>query len=237
MKGALDLSKKAYVKKWFNLLHYEELYERETRCSNEKDDPSFYLVELENLDQLRETVQERDLNDESRPVVLKFSKTFGDKDSIHAFLDNFKQMDYVSLIQNSLSCTLKGNITEKRMKKVKQENKKFFIGYLLIRCYLNDSIISSQKLEFIDCNETQTLWKVDNKRKSFFPLMRYNILELVLNQEFERKYQLIVQLQPPLFDESEQLLKPFEPLYKKDRGLNEDQMNTIEKVKYGIILF
>jgi len=224
--------KKNYIKKWFYLLHLEEVYEKENIITNEKEDSSFYMIELDNFDELREYLKQNCQNDSARPIILKFSKIFEDKTTIHSFLDGVKIMDYVSLYQNSLSCTLKGNVTEKRMKKLKQEDKKFYAASLMIRCYINQSILNSEKLEFVNSNEMQTLWKLEYKRKTFFPLMRFNLLELVLNPNLQHHYELIVQLKSPQFEEDENKLKPFELLYKKKRDLNEDQINTIERVNF-----
>ena len=222
--------KKAYIKNWFNLLHIEENFERESITNNEKEDSSFYMIGLDNFDELREFLKQNSQTDSARPIILKFSKSFEDKTLIHNFLDNIRPMDYVSLQQTTLSCTLKGNVIEKRMKKMKQEDKKFFIGSLLVKCYINDTAINLEKFEIVNSNEMQTLWKLEPKRKSFFPLMRYNLLELVLNPNSQRLYELIVELQPPRFDEDSSKLKPFELLYKNKRGSNEDQANTIERV-------
>jgi len=222
--------KKAYLKKWFNLLHLEESYERDLYSTNEKEDSSFYMIELENFDELKEHVKQNLNQEPHKPIILKFSKNFDNKDSIHNFLDNFKPMDYVGLIQSSLSCTLRGNIVEKRMKKIKQEDKKFFLGYLFVRCFVNEANINPEKIENINSNEIQTLWRIENKRKSFFPLMRYNLLELAVNPEYQRLYELIVENQIPQFDNDPEKLKPFEALYKKKRGSNLDQMTAIERV-------
>lgn len=227
----LDFQRRTYLKKWFSLLQMEEAYEMDSRATNEKEDQNFYMVELDNFDELKKFMQQEDPSDQPRSIILKFSKSFENKDSIYAFLDTIKQSDYVSLVQNSLSSSLKGHVTEKKMKKVKEGTKKYYFGYVLVRCYPNDSNLNIQKLENIDSNEVHTMWRIDNKRRSFFPLMRFNMIELVLNAEKKHHYELLVELQPPQFDENKEALKQFEPIYKKKRVLNDDQINTIEKVK------
>lgn len=234
-------AKKEYLQKWFNLLHLEEAYERELYSTNGKEDSALEMIELENFDELREHVKQNLKQEPPKAIVLKFSKNFEDKDSVHGFLDNFKPMDYVGLTQSSLSCTLRGNVVEKRMKKIKQEDgKKYFLAYICIRCYINEANINPEKFDLIDLNDTQTFWKLENKRKNFFPLMRGNLLELIVNPDYQRLYELIVENRIPQFDEDLEKFKPFETLYKKKRGSNADQINAIQRClqtkDYNIVL-
>lgn len=232
----LDITRKTYLKKWFSLLQLEEAFEMESRATNEREDQNFYMVELDNFDELQKLMKQENTPDQPKSIILKFSKSFPDKDSIYAFLDTIKQSDYVTLSQNSLSSTLKGHVTEKKMKKVKEGTKKFYFGYVLVRCYPNDSNLNISKLEEIDSNEIHTMWRIDNKRRSFFPSMRFNMIELMFNAEYKHHYELLVELRPPQFDNNKEALKQFEILYKKKRGLNDDQIDTIEKVRIRCII-
>jgi hypothetical protein len=229
----LDEKKRQYAKKWIKLIQLEESFENQIKEDNEKEDPSFYLLELENFDDFKEHVYKSAKEENIPSITLRFSKSFPDKDALHSFLDAFKQSEQVSLTQSSLSCTVKGYLSEKKIKKIKENDQKHYIGVLNVRCNFSDSTINLGRLESLDTNEIHTYWRVINKKKSFFPFMRGNLAELLLSDECKRHRELIVDLVKPTFEEDTGQLKKYEHLYKDKRRSNDDQIEAIEKVTFA----
>lgn len=50
-------------------------------------------------------------------MILKFTKTFEDKNSLHTYLESFKQGDSLNLYQSTLSYTIRGYLQEKKIRK------------------------------------------------------------------------------------------------------------------------
>lgn len=212
------------------LIQIEDYHDNEQKINNESEDPSFYLVTLDNFEEFKNALKIEKNSSNETFITLRFVKSFQDKISLHTFLDYFRQNESVSLSQATLSCTIRGYLNEKKIKKITESNLKCFHAYLHVRCQAGDYVINTEKLDSINPNEIHTVWRIGLQKRKFYPFMRANLVDMLLNPDTQRQRELIVDLKEPSYEEKNSVISQHLTSKIDKKNINEDQFNAIEKV-------
>lgn len=244
MKQQITKEEKNYVLKWMNLLKMEENFEKRKNYSmktttkkflENQINTNFYddelVFQLESIERLKDILYT--LNFKSKilddKIIISFCKSSNNNDEILNSYEKLSAIDHANIRQPETKISIKCFI---EYKKIYQKEKEFFLKFEA-RVLVQEIINNIQKFNsFIDLDNTSFKFFIERVDKTYYPNLRSNVFDMVLNSEKKPIKDLIIYDQPNTFENSKMFeYCSFENLIHEYKGLNlnEDQIETIKK--------
>ena len=244
LKSTMTVEEKRYLKKWLNLLKMEENYEKgiyfpqnatlsinkqsQKSIINNEEDLLFELESIEKLKEILHSIRSKSVLNEDR-IVFSFMKRSDNQETLFNIYEKLSLIDNASLKQPEKKIFLKCYIEHK---KLYQQNNAF--------CLKFEARILTQELEqnlekfstFLDLLDINPKFLVEKVDKTYYPNLRSNIFDLILDPKYDNLKRLLVFNQPNTF-ENHTLFQncSFENILNEYNrfNLNPDQIDTIRK--------
>ena len=238
IQDIFSLSKRQYFKHWLTLIHREECHDKSLEAGS-SDKESLNFVEIDNFTNFREALLDKLANPDAESQslnIISFTRVFEEKEKCHLFLEKFKQGDQVKVTQSSLSCSIRGYINARRFTKSNKGETKTYGVTIKLKSYVNDIEVNEDQLLAMDDEDVRVLWKLDNAGKSFYSMMRGNIVDLILDEKFSNLSDLIIEEKEPRFKQLTSVEQQLLDDCTRKFELNNDQLYSLTQVDAQLVL-